>query len=464
SDEATVNIGTVQLKVYDLRKVKKELTTRLDKYELPAIEDLTETGDILAFDKKLAESKLKASTEDKAEEVMGNINLYGYIVKLLAPGMSSNFDQNKGSIEFNIRVVTPKPNIAQPIATTPDYVPTFDKVAAVFECQISPYQPNQNQIEGTVMDAAGNRVASINFVPLDEIAGMNFAKPVPNERRMYRATVDKVLPPGKYEFSVVHRLSGKVSPPENKILEVFPSSLTDASANKIKSEVPIFAFYGYPLVFAAEPSSGGKIKPNEFRIYVTTDNDAQRAPIEGLSVTNAAGIRFTPESKRVNIKIAWSQPYTNNEIELFDFGTNIKQEDPAINVNSVRTSFSGTSAKFKVSISGITVVPPITGDDTKKAVVNISIQGEPQKIDGLGQYGFATEPILDGDPDSGYEIEFEMQGKLEPGQSKIRGTVMLNIVGTATNPVNGVRSDPAQRALTIPIDWEPDRGGQRRQR
>ncbi|MBX3045243.1 MAG: hypothetical protein KIT33_10510 [Candidatus Kapabacteria bacterium] len=463
SDDATVNIGTVQLKVYDLKKVKKELTSRLDKYELPTLEELSENGDILAFDKKLAESKLKAASEEKAEEVIGNINLYGYIVKLLAPGMSTNFDQNRGAIEFNIRVVTPKPNVAQPIATTPDYVPTFDKVAAVFECQISPYQPGQNTIEGVVMDAGGNRVASINFVALDEIAGLNFAKPVANEMRMYRASVDKVLPVGKYEYSVTHRLSGRASTPTTNVLEVFKSSLTEQSENTVKSNVPLYAYYGYPLSFSAEPSSGGKIKPNEFRIYVTTDNDNQRAPIQGLAVTSQNGITFTPESKQLNVRIVWNQPYTNNEVELFALSTKIKQEEPIIRTNQVRYSFSGTSAKFKVLATGISVGKPLTGIEGRDATINLSIQGQPEKLDGLTNYDFSTEAILEGDAESGYTLEFEMQGKLEPGQSKIRGTVSIPIVGSAVNPVNGVRSDVSRSVLSIPIEYEPDRGGPRRQ-
>lgn len=466
SDDATVNIGTVQLKVADLRKVMKELVTKLDKYELPTLQNLTESGDILAFDKSLAESKLKAASEEKADEVVGNINLYGYIVKLLTPGMSSNFDQNRGSIEFNVRVMTPKPTIAEPIATAPEYVATFDKVPAVFECQISPYQPGQNQIEGSVMDATGNRVASINFTPLDEIAGLGYSKPVQNELRMYRATVDKELPPGKYEYSVTHRMSGRASRAANKTLEVFKASLTEQSERKIKNEVPIYAFYGYPLVFTVEPTSGGKIKPNEFRIYVNTDSDNQRAPIEGLALTHQAGIKFKPDAKKVSIRVAWVQPYTNTEVDLLPTQTfNIRQEEPSININQVRTTFSGTSAKFKVTVSGIAVVAPSSGDDGKPtAPVALSIQGEPQKIDGLNSYGFSTEPNLDGDQSSGYSIEFEMTGKLEPGQSKIRGTVSINLVGVATNPINGLKSEPASKKLVIPIEYTPESGGQRRGR
>ncbi len=138
-DDATVNIGTVQLTVADLRKVMKELVKKLDGYDLPTVEELSQGGDIITFEKKLSASKLKASSAEKAEEIVGNINLYGYIVKLLAPGQSVNFDQNRGSIEFNVRVVTPTPKLAKPqVASLPDYIPSFDKIPAVFGFDFRP--------------------------------------------------------------------------------------------------------------------------------------------------------------------------------------------------------------------------------------------------------------------------------------------------------------------------------------
>ncbi len=166
--------------------------------------------------------------------------------------------------------------------------------------------------------------------------------------------------------------SGRVEP---KTLEVFKSSLTEQSEKKIKNEIPIYAYYGYPLVFAAEPMSGGKIKPNEFIIYVTTYSDNQKAPIEGLSVTNQAGIRFTPDAKKVNIRVAWMQPYTNIEVDLLPTTTfDIRQEEPAINVNQMRSTFSGTSAKFKVRISGISVVALQLAIESKRQLLILAIQ------------------------------------------------------------------------------------------
>jgi len=418
---------------------------------------------LLLLIKKLAEAKMAAGKAEKAEEVQANINLYGYIVKLLVPGMSTNFEQNKGSIEFNIRVVTPKPNIAEPIATIPDYVPTFDKLPAVFECQISPYQPGQNVVEGVVMDAGGNRVASINFTPLDEIAGLGFSKPVANESRMYRATVDKTLPIGKYEYTVTHKMSGRQSRTPSRTIEVFKTSLTDQSERKIKNEIPIYAYYGYPLVFNAEASSGGKIKPNEFKIYITTDKDNQRAPIQGLSITNQAGIKFTTDMRKVNVRIAWVQPYTNNEVDLLPLTSfDVNQEEPSINANP-KITYSGNATKFKVRVAGIGVVAPGTGDDSKpKATVSLAIKGDLEKVDGLGNYNVSAEPYLDGDTESGYSIEFEMQGKLDPGQTKIRGNLKLILTGVATNPVNGVKSRAENKEVLISIDFEPERGGPRR--
>jgi hypothetical protein len=245
---------------------------------------------------------------------------------------------------------------------------------------------------------------------------------------------------------------------------VFKTGLTEQSETALKNRMNAFAFYGYPLVFNVEPNSGGKIKPNEFKIYVATDADNQKAPIDGLAVTNQAGIKFTPDAKKVDIRIAWVQPYTNNEVDLMaKTSFSIKQEEPSINTGRINVDYSGTAQKFKVRISGITVSAPGTGDDTKKAKVDVKIQGEPRKVDGLGSYGFSTEPIIDGD-ETGYNVELELTGKLDPGETRIKGTIEINLIGVATNTVNGVRSEPQPAILRIPVNYEPERGGGQRRR
>jgi len=457
-DDATVNIGTVQLTVADLRKVMKELERRLEGFNLPTVDQLAASGDILGFEQKLNEAKEKASSDEKADDIRGNINLYGYIVKLLAPGQSVNFDQNQGSIEFNVRVLTPQPKIAKPTITAlPDYIPSFDKVPAVFGFDIAPYQGNSNQVDGRVFDASNNVVARLTLQPLDQIAGLNISAPVSGTARQYRATVDKDLPKGKYKIELNHTI-GNQKDQKTAVLEIFESSLSKESENKLTSYLNTFAFFGYPLNFSVEPSSGGKIKANQFRIYLIPNGNNQVEPFEGLSVPQNA-FKLTPDIKDVTVKVSWVQDGTGKELDIFPATKfTVKQDEPKISFNRISTDYSGTSTKFKVIISNITVTRPITGSDTKQAQVKVDIKGEAQKKSGLGSYSI-TSSMIDGDPDAGYTVEIELSGKLERGETKVSGQIDIQLVGVATNTENGVKSSPRTQTLQVNVNYEPNRGG-----
>ncbi|MBI5324253.1 MAG: hypothetical protein HZB41_03060 [Ignavibacteriae bacterium] len=204
SDETTVNIGTVQLTVRDLKKVKKELNNKLEKYGLPSYEDLVKTGNLESFDKGLKDSKRKVERMEEATDLIGKINLYGYICKLLAPGQSANFEQNRGSIEFNVRVITPNPPMANPVITITDNFACFDAVEPAIDFTISPYQGN-NIVEGKVIDQnTAATVARVLFKPRDEVAGT--AAPIRGGSREYYGYVDSKLSPGKYDIEVTHRI------------------------------------------------------------------------------------------------------------------------------------------------------------------------------------------------------------------------------------------------------------------
>jgi hypothetical protein len=460
SDEATVNIGTVQLTVRDLRKVMKELTVRLDKYSLPSLDALSASDDIVDFNKKLNEAKMQASTDDSAEEVIGNINLYGYIVKLLAPGQSVNFEQNRGSIEFNIRVVTPKPTISEPTITMPTYLPSFDEVQAVFEFNISPYQPNQNTLTGNVRDKNGNTIARIDFQPLDQIAGLGISEPPSGQSRLYRGIVDKALSPGKYEVELSHALMGKTDVKKME-LEIFSTSLTEQSETNLKTRMGSFAFYGYPLIFNVEPTSGGKIPAKDFRITVKTDANNQYPETYGLGIGSDYGFYFTPDAKDVTLRIAWIQPLTNREVDLFPETTfPIRQEEPSIRSARMSVEPNGPPAKIRIVITGISVSKPQASRD-QYANVALQVAGA-INTEGLKGFTAITEPMLDGDADGNYRMEFEISGKLERGETKVVGEIVVPLSAVATNPINGIRSAPTTQSLRIPISYEPAREGQRR--
>lgn len=465
SDETTVNIGTVQLSVGDLRQVYKELKMNLDEFEIPTLEDLVEDQDLDLFMDKIESVKEKAASREDAEEIQSRINLYAYICKLLAPGQSVNFDQNSGTLEFNVRVITPEPRIADPVVNAPSYVPVFDQVAGVFEFDISPYQGAANAVTGRVIDETGNNVARLDLTPLDQIASLDIPAPVNGGKRLYRATVNEVLPPGNYKIEITHQLSGK-SKSEEINFDVFETGLTEESAKALNQRLDVFAYYGYPMAFSVEPKSGGKIRADQFKIFVNTDDNPQRTPYSGLSVSQDDAIKLTPESKQVSVKVVWVQPYTEEEIVLFDERTvDIKQEAPGISTIRMATDFSGTAAKVKVRIDNIMISSSTTGSkEQPDARTRVDIAGDPEIEDGLSGYNFTIEPEILETGDNMYSVELELGGQLERGQDKLSGTIMVPVRAVAINPVNGVTSEAIINRIMIPVDYRPDRGGPQRRR
>jgi hypothetical protein len=463
SDETTVNIGTVQLTVEDLRTVHKELALKLEKYDLPTYETLAETGDIQKFDQQLKEAISTVKNDEDAIDIIGKINLYGYIAKLLTPGMSVNFDQNRGSMEFDIRVITPRPQIAEPVVKLPNYVPSFDEIAPVFEFTISPYQgETANAVQGRVLDNSNNVVARIDLRPLDQISGLDVVKPAQGAAREYRGIINKELAPGRYSIEVTHQLAGR-SETKTTPLEVFETTLTEESEQKINFRLDAFAFYGYKMLVNPVPTSGGKIKSNQFRIYLKTDKQEQRPPIEGLSVTQDEALELTPDADKVGVRISWVQPYTNKEVDLYPLKWfSIQQEQPGVITRNLSTEVSGTPAKLKVRVTGIDVTSPQAGPE-QSANVEVDV-GQPEKADGLKTYEFSIEPTIDGDPDAGYTVYLEMAGNLPRGEDKVRGTIRIPVLAYAINPINGKSSEEVTEYITVQLNYEPERGGRRRRR
>ncbi|MFW6276264.1 MAG: hypothetical protein ACOC2K_01150 [Bacteroidota bacterium] len=464
NEESTVNIGTVQLTVEALKKVQHQLQRQLDKFELPTPEELRQTGDIDAFETQLKRSKEMATEEEDAVQLISKINLYGYIAKLLTPGQSINFDQNRGSLEYNIRVTTPKPKIADPALSTPKYIASFDEVPAAFEFQISPYQGEAaNTITGRVIDQNGATAARINLRPLDQVAGLDIPAPVQGGSRQYRGAVDQQLQPGKYTVEIVHQLMNK-SKTETAELEIFETSLTEESESKLNNRLSAFTYYGYSTVnIDVTPTSGGKISADQFRIYQYTDENTQRPPIQGLSITKEDEIVFSAESNEITMSVTWVQPYTNEEVTLYGPKTfSIKQEEPNIVERNKNVDVDGTTSKIKVRVSGIGVTKPLSGSD-QEVKINFNV-GQPQKLDGLGTYDFSIEPSIEGDAESGYTIYLEMSGSMPRGDTRVRGTLTIPVTAVAVNPVSNKKSAETTASVVVPINFEPDRGSPARRR
>lgn len=459
-DDATVNIGTVQLTVRDLRKVLKELSMTLDKFALPNTDEFIKDLDINKFDQLMQKSVALAMEDENAVEVVGKIRLYSYIAKLLAPGMSTNFEQNRGSIEFNIRVITPKPTMSEPTVIMAQNMFCFDAVPHVFDVGISPYQSGQNNLSGNILDKNGAPTGTrITFKALDEIAGSNVLPPKGGEKREYRATVDKKLAPGSYKVEVTHVMQSRTKK-EVVELTIFKTSLSDESTKKINDRLNMLAYYGDRMVLDVIPESGNKMPPNNFRFYVNFDSD-QKAPIEGLAVTQQMDVIYKPEYKKVAVRVTWIQPYSGVEVDLYprkEF--EIKQDEAIINIRSLRIEPQGQASKIKFRVTGIKVSKPNTGS-TEEPTLRVRV-GDANKISGLQTYNVSAGPTIEDEGNGEYSISFELSGTLPRGETKISGTLGIPVYATAVNPVNGKSSAENSQTISIPVSYEPDRGGPKR--
>ncbi|MCX7908631.1 MAG: hypothetical protein N2560_03850 [Ignavibacteria bacterium] len=464
-EETRINIGTVTLTVKDLNKVKKELETRLIKYNLPPselLQNAQSVDDIEKFDQMLENSIKMAAGEENAVETISKIKLYGYIAKLLTPGLSVMFPQNANSISFDVRVITPKPAVSEPTVTIEPYFAQFDAVEPVFGFTISPYQGTAaNDVSGRVLDESGNPVARIICRGEDEFAGSIVPKPVVGGNRYYRGIVERQLSPGKYKIEITHRLAGRAKT-ETAELEIFKTGLTDESAQLIKSKLAS-AYYGYNIYFSVIPNSGAKIKSDQFRIYLATDLEQQKPPYVGLSIPPEQKVFLDCKANKLFAKIWWIQPITGKEVELLPLTENeIKQDEPKVNLASKSEKRSQTGNKVRIQVLNVTVIEPDDGSGGKtKAEVSLSI-GKP-KFEGIeGIVDLASDPIIEKE-ENGYSITFDFTvntGLIPRGQDELTGIARFPITATARNQCNGKVS---QRNATLSVSflYEREKGTRR---
>ncbi len=456
-DEYRVNIGTVQLSVADLKKVKKELLNTLDGYGLPDANDLFDDSGIIEFEKSIEEAKLKAaaSTDKDREQLVSKIDLYSYIAKLLVPGASINFDQNKGNIEFNVRVnkVEPKPN--DPVLNMPEKVFTFSNAPGVLQFSISPYQSTGNIIEGRVLDERGAQVAMVRETALDQISGLGVSAPAFGNKREFRGVIDKTLPAGNYKIEIKHRLGGKEAS-NISYLEIFDSKLEKEA--DFKGRIEAFASYGSSLMFNYPEPSKGKIQTNQFKIYLSSDKSQDKKEVTGTAV-KFGEFTCSPDIKNANVKIVWVQPFTFQEFALFEDSFVIRQEAPTLDKPIIYVSeCPGTLSKFKVRIDDIKILQP-AASEKDPANVRLEVSGSPSIEDGLKGYSFATEPMVQGDEKTGvYTMEFEISGKPEKNMSKVTTTLSIPCKIWAENQLNGVKSEKTEANILIQMTCSPEKG------
>ena len=447
SDEDTkVNIGTVQLTVKDLKKVAIELKKRhqeLDK--VPDIEELASSAgsdlknkmDI--FNVAIEEAKHKAEQSPDAADLIGKVRLFEYVARLITPGQSANFDQNRSNFDINVRVQTAKPSMAKPYVSMLTDNKCFTNAKHTFEIEAGPFKGN-NRITGRI---SGSYSADITFT-------QEGGTPERDKKYKLRGTASRELPAGKYIMEIIHDISGK-SEVSYDTLVVFEASIQDE--DRTNRRVKGRMLYGKMLAFDLFPSSGNEIQANQFKTIVTFDGGNAR-DVNGYKVTRDAGIMCRANYTNCGIKLVWVQPITFQEHTLYTTEGELRLEEPIIGTDVV-VKYTSSGNKIKVEASGLQIIPPETGLDDKNAQCRMT---EPQFKDASGDvngYSVSSQPsIVGGDPENGYIIEFELLKNSGVNVRSAEGAVVIPVTVRATHPTNN-KTSVTDSEITVNISYTP---------
>ncbi len=243
-------------------------------------------------------------------------------------------------------------------------------------------------------------------------------------------------------------------------LEVFKTGLVNEGL--LKSQVTFAATYGNYVIVNAEPNSGGKIKPNQFRTYLFTDAGDQKTPVQGYTVQQADAPFCSSNSNNLSLRITWIQPNTGKEIDIFPQDTfPIVQKPPKLNIGDKSVSIAGQERKISVRITRLSAIGTPMGDapgSTEKADVDVTLG----KIDISGIEGFeyveGSGFVEKGDSGT-YSVYFDITGKLPKGQDRIIGTIQVPLSAVAKNTLNGKISKPDRKQISVPVNYEPEPPG-----
>ena len=445
SDEETkVNIGTVQLTVKDLKKVASELKRKYRELEkVPDIEEISRfTGAELVtkmneFDSTMREVRREAR-ESKNVDLLGYVRLYEYIVRLVTPGQSVNFDQNRSNFDINVRIQTAKPSTAKPYISMLSDNRCFSNAKHTFEIEAGPYKAN-NRITGRVVGSTG---ADITFT----------TEGTPERDKKFKliGQANRELPAGEYVLEITHEISGK-SEMSRDTLYVYEAGIQDEkrSSDRIGRRMS----YGRKLAFDMLPNSGNSISASQFKTIITFDGTTKKE-VNGYKVTSDAGIECSALYDKCAVDLVWVQPVTYKEFVLFKNEYEIKLEEPSI-LADVNVKYSGTANKIKVEAMGLMVFAPPTGLADKNVKV---IMSEPALRDASGEVsGYSVTKqaeIVGGDAENGYIIEFELSKNSGSNVKSAEGSISIPVSVSARHPINQ-KTSKAEQEIYVNISYSP---------
>jgi len=436
--EEKVNIGTVQLKVKDLVKVRDQIVKHTDG--LPPIE-LART-DLEAFDKKLDE----LADADDDINVKSRIRLYGAIIKLTTPGIKTEnaFKQNQGEMEFNIRVLKPAPQITDPkIADLKTVVRVFDKLASIkLPMSVTPAtgqtvflkNPGNAQITGSGAAASASGGGGTKWVNKELVINVAGALTPRDE---------------PYVFELQQKNSLKTSEAVQCSVYVYPSNITNAE--EVKSALE--ASWGDALEFVALPASGNTIKPDEFIMNFNLGSGTQTPPLRKLAVGQADNVKVPPGADNVQLTISWKDPVSGDVVELYSGSGEVGLKKPLVMTQDIKVDpiMNNSDPEFKVR--GIMVKPPQISDTERAEIGDVEVQVSTSNVRDLKSnttYKVAVVGKARRISGNEYEVTLKLAGgKLPLSKGQVKGNVQLSISATARS--QGATSKPRVKQQPIQV-------------
>lgn len=446
--EEKVNIGTVQLKIKDLLQVKKNIVEQLSGIPIPSSDDLA-TGKITVdeFDEQIqaAINRVKdesAADDPKAQERIRRLELYSYIAKLLAPGASAFFDQNRASYAINVRVV--KPNIpppSDPVIYAADAKYIFDRLPRVeIPFTASPYDPAK------LPTARANPSLSIRVVDVGPAQQASASSDPTAQARNYKLVIEQSVPAGDYELVITH--ANRIGKTSEKTIQLksFESKLENL--DDIRANVEN-CYYGTELEILPVPADGKKISAGQYLINAIIGNE-QSQPVRGLQYRR----EIPCGASSVSVDVLWEDPDTKERVSLLPSGPlqgTPKQRPPKIVTTDVKFDQITDARVPVVTVRNIKVLPPIVDVGGVKAGPNdiLDFKVTVQKADIVG---YRVSPQNPRPSAGGYEVDLRLDGPpLRRG--KVEGSVTLIISAKAKNKCNGEVSGDGKAVINVPITY-----------
>lgn len=451
SDEEKVNIGTVQLKVKDLRLVKKELMRDLETMGVPSADDLADSKISLTDFKEKLDATLASAQrnpDEKIREKSGKLELYGYIAQLLAPNQSENFDQNKGSMIFSLRVVKLPPQKQPPaiVVISDEDTKTFDKLQkTVIRFEAGPYQPTKlptvtstPPLPWKVVDLGVSGSATASGGAAVTEAG---------KTRKYQIVLEQPAPAGEYTIVVAHSNERGQSDSKECKMKVFESKITNEE--DIKSNLSGFQYGDKFVPTPIEPASGNTIRPSEFILSGILGTSDQLPDTRGFVISDATAKAIPATAQNLSFRVAWEFPRTGEKVVLLE--AQGKPTQKKAKVTNVGTTDPGFDRKNPiVRATGIKVSKPPLDADAIATLKDIKATGKinaKQTSLPTGYSAGAAEVSPDGD---GYTITVPIQGPAIRVGRFDGGTVVVTLMLKVTNPINGEVAE-SSRDISISV-------------